>query len=422
MNTGQRIVDFADPTFNPFRTIDEQQGFGEVDDPYPQLHAMHRKSAVLEGDTRRAFGMQPFPFWADYPSWMVFSHDAVSRVFNDGATYSNALWQAFYDDSFGASINGMDAPEHLRYRRLFQKAFMPQAVTRWGRETVSGVVHRLIDEFVERGHADLVSEFTALYPFQVVYDQLQLPPDDRTVFQKLAVGMTCLGIDHAHALEASQKLGDYFNFLLQTRRVALNDSSTGGADDMITMLATAEVDGERLPDLIAISFLRQLMAAAGDTTYRSTGSLLAGLLTHPDQLEAVRRDRSLVPQAIEEGLRWEPPITFGSRMTTREVVLGGVAIPKGAKIDVVQGTANRDPALYDNPDEFDIFRKPGRHVTFATGPHVCIGQHLARLELAQALNALLDRLPNLRLDPDKPAPRVLGLSSRSPATLYVVFD
>ena len=422
MTTAQRIMDFDDPTFDPFATIDRMQGFAEVDDPYPQFHILHRKGTVLKGDMRREFGLEPFPFYADYPSWMVFGYETVARVFGDAGAFSNAIKQHFYDDSFGASIDGMDPPEHSRYRRLFQKAFLPQTVARWGEELVPRVVGSLIDAFADRGHAELVSEFTALYPFQVVFGQLHLPVEDRAVFHKLAVGLTCMGIDHPHALEASRKLGDYFAGLLQERRAALESGALSAGDDLISLLAVAEVDGERLPEEIAVSFLRQLMAAAGDTTYRNTGSLLAGLLTHPEQLEAVRRDRALIPQAIEEALRWEAPITFETRLAVQDVVLDEIAIPTGSMIDVVIGSANRDPARYENSDDFNIWRKVERHMAFAYGAHVCIGQHLARLELMRALNALLDRFPNLRLDPDKPAPRVVGLNSRSPTTIHVRFD
>jgi len=109
-------------------------------------------------------------------------------------------------------------------------------------------------------------------------------------------------------------------------------------------------------------------------------------------------------------------------MSARDVTVDGVAIPAGCMIDVVIGSANRDPARFENPDQFDIWRKPDRHVTFGTGPHVCIGQHLARLEMSRALNALLDRFPKLRLDPEKAAPQMLGLSSRAPAAIHVRFD
>jgi cytochrome P450 len=353
---------------------------------------------------------------------MVFGYEAVSQAFNDGAALSNGLKQLFYDDSFGASINGMDGPDHVRFRRFFQKAFLPQTVARWGKQLVPDVISGLVDSFAGRGRAELISEFTALFPFYVIYGQLRMPDHERPLFQKLAVGLTCAGIDPIHSREANVKMGDYFTLLLQERRSALENSASEVGDDLISMLAISEVDGERLPNEIAVSFLRQLMAAAGDTTYRNAGSLLTGLLTHPEQLDAVRRDRSLIPKAVEEALRWEAPITFEQRLATRDVVVDGVTIPEGSKVDVVIGSANRDPARFPNPDEFDIFRKQERQMAFAYGPHVCIGQHLARLELSNALDTLLDRLPNLRLDPDKPTPRVSGLNSRSPVALHVVFD
>ena len=239
MTTAQRIMDFDDPTFDPFATMDAMQGFAEVDDPYPQFHAMHRRGTVLEGDVRGAFGLSEFPFWANYPSWMVFGYDAVCRVFGDGATFSSTIMKHFTEDAFGVALNAIDAPEHPRYRRFFQKPFMPQTVARWGDELVPRVVGRLIDAFADRGHAELVSEFTALYPFYIIYGQLHMPEEDRAIFHKLTVGMTCIGIDHAHALEASQKMGEYFAGQLQERRSAFESGGPIAEDDMIGMLAVA---------------------------------------------------------------------------------------------------------------------------------------------------------------------------------------
>jgi cytochrome P450 len=420
MNSAIRIADYADADFDPFATFDRAQGFGEVDDPYPLIHSLHQAGAVQAGDFRTQFGLQQFPFWKDYESFMVFGYDAVSTVYGDGDTYSNFIMQRLYLDSFGESINGMDAPEHPRYRRLFQKAFMPTTISKWGAELVPQVVNRIIDQFAGRGHAELVSEFSLQYPFHVIFGQLHLPPAECEIFHRLAVGLMCIGIDYPHAMEASEKMGQYFSVLLEERRKL--PPSDAPDDDMITMLANAEVDGERLPDNITISFLRQLMNAAGDTTFRSTGSLLVGLLNNPDQLDAVRKDRSLIPQAIDEALRWDGPLTQLTRQASKNVVLNGIAIPAGAKIDVVQGSANRDPARFENPDKFDIFRKPQRNMAFAFGPHVCIGQHLAKLELTRALNGLFDRLPNLRLDPNFAPPTVIGLNSRTPAAVHVLFD
>lgn len=415
MSTPLRIRDYDDPHFDPFATFDRAQGMGEVDDPYPTIHRLHAAGRVRPGDLREEFGLAPFGLWADLPSVMIFGHELVERAFGDATLYSSSIMQRLYRDSFGESINGMDAPEHPRYRRLFQKAFMPQNVAKWGGDLVPRVVRRIIDEFAERGSAELVGEFTVRYPFEVVYEQLGLPRDELDVFHRLAVGLMCITVDYPHALDASRKMGVYFRALLEERREQ-------PGDDLISMLATAEVDGERLPDEISISFLRQLMNAAGDTTYRSTGSLLVALLTSPEQLQAVREDRSLVPRAIEEALRWEGPLTVLTRQTNADAVIDGCPVAAGTKVDVVVGSANRDPGRYPQPDRFDILRAQPRHMAFAFGPHVCIGQHLARLEMTRALNALLDTLPNLRPDPAHPPPRVVGFNSRAPQAIHVKFD
>ncbi|MFL6681925.1 MAG: cytochrome P450 [Burkholderiaceae bacterium] len=210
-------------------------------------------------------------------------------------------------------------------------------------------------------------------------------------------------------------MGIYFKALLDERR-------RHPGDDLVSALAQAEVDGEHLPEEILISFLRQLVNAGGDTTYRATSVLLAGLLGNPAQLDAVRQDRSLIPQAIEEALRWDGPVLVATRTPTVDVELGGMMLPAGACLSVATGSANRDPSRFEDPDRFDIFRdRRHRHFAFASGPHVCIGQHLARVEMTRALNALLDRLPDLRLDADLPAPRIHGIMMRVPKHLHVRF-
>jgi cytochrome P450 len=138
-------------------------------------------------------------------------------------------------------------------------------------------------------------------------------------------------------------------------------------------------------------------------------------------LEAIRNDRSLIAQAIEEALRWDGPVVAQSRMPVTDVSLGGVKIPAGSVLDVVAGSANRDERKFPDPDKFDIFRPRTRHFAFASGPHICIGQHLARVEMTRALNAVLDRLPNIRLDPDMPPPQIRGSMMRAPEHLYVRF-
>ena len=164
------------------------------------------------------------------------------------------------------------------------------------------------------------------------------------------------------------------------------------------------------------------MNAAGDTTYRGTSILLTGLLGEPEMLEAVRQDRGLVPAAIEEALRWDGPVAVQLRMAAEDTELGGTPIPGGSLLDVVAGAANRDPVVYPNPDRFDIYRDRKPHFSFSRGPHICVGQHLARVEMTRALNIILDTMPNLRLDPDRPPPQPRGTMMRVPRSIHAIFD
>jgi cytochrome P450 len=190
----------------------------------------------------------------------------------------------------------------------------------------------------------------------------------------------------------------------------------------VGQLIEAEVDGHRLSDDEIYPFLLLILPAGAETTYRSSSNLLFGLLSDPSQLAAVQADRGLVPQAIEEALRWETPALTVVRMATQDVELGGVHIPLGAFVAVSLGAANRDPRRYAEPDAFDIFRAGKQHISFGDGAHRCLGMHLARLEMRVLLNAVLDRLPGLRLDRAVDDVHIHGLIFRSPPNLPVLFD
>jgi len=308
----------------------------------------------------------------------------------------------------------MDPPEHTRYRRILQQAFRPSIVQQWGADIVAPVVEELVGAFRGAGRAELVEQFARPYPFTVIYRMLGLPPDDIDTFYRLTIAQIITYPDMTNALDASAKLGRYFTRMLAARRA---DPGL----DVVSVLATTEADGEPLPDDVAISFLRQLINAGGDTTFRTTTMLLTGLLTRPEQLAAVRDDRSLVGAAIEEALRWDGPVLASSRLATTDTEVDGVPIPAGAFIDLLYGAANHDPAVFPEPETFDIFRPKHRHFGFAFGAHNCLGQQLARLELSRALDAVLDQLPGVRLDPDSPRPHARGAMMRTPKELRVVF-
>lgn len=408
------LRDLDDPDFDPF--IGDELAFGTILDPWPKIAELRERAAVHPHAFRSFFDDTPNLALERFQHFSVFGYDANAELYLQTHDFSNEAHIHALGLAFGRSISTMDPPEHGQYRRIFQKAFLPQIVRTWGDTIVDPVIDELLADIPDGGRADLVQQFTLHYPFRVIYRQLGLPDSDVKTFHKLAITQTAYYYDPAKAVEAGQKLGEYFTPLVLAAR-------HGSGDDLVTLLAQAEVDGEYLPVEIVVSFLRQLINAGGDTTYRGTSALLTGLLSNPDQLAAVSADRDLIPQAIDEALRWEGPVLATKRMAAHDITFHGVDIPEGAIIDLVQGSANRDPARFADPDRFDIFRsRASRALAFGTGPHVCIGQHLARVEMIRALNSVLDRMPGLRLDPDLPAPEIRGHNLRVPQHIHVRYD
>jgi cytochrome P450 len=252
----------------------------------------------------------------------------------------------------------------------------------------------------------------------VIAGVLGLPTEDYRQFQQWALGIITVHRDWERGTRCSQELREYLAAILEERR-------RDPREDLISDLATASFEGEQLDEEEIFSFLRLLLPAGIETTFRSSGNLLYLLLTHPEQLAAVKEDRSLIPQAIEEGLRYEPPLLVTARVTTCDTTLGGVDIPAGTNVTPMLGSANRDPDAFPDAEAFNIFRNPKQHVSFGTGPHMCLGMHLARMETRVALNALFDRLPDLRLDEEVASRRdahIHGMVFRSPTVLPVVWD
>ncbi|MBV9411942.1 MAG: cytochrome P450 [Acidimicrobiia bacterium] len=389
-------------------------------------------SAVLAGDfrnpykdlarCREATPIQVGDFMADVPRdpngpevFTVYSNELVSRVLRDNHNFSSQVYAEMMGPVMGHSILEMDEPEHRLHRALVSQAFRHKALARWEEELVGAVCDELIDRFVDAGRVDLVRAYTFPFPVQVIARILGLPRQDYPKFQRWSIELISVGWDWDRGMAASRNLRDYFKDIVDQRR-------RDPQDDLISDLVCADVDGHQLTDEEMFAFLRLLLPAGGETTYRSSSSLLFCLLSSPDQLDAVRDDRSLLPQAIEEGIRYEPPLLFIARNAVTDVELGGMQIPAGSAIAVCIGAANRDPSNFEDPDRFDIFRDPHQHISFGFGPHMCLGMHLARMESRVALNRLFDRLPNLRLDPEADDPHVHGLMFRSPKSLPVLFD
>ena len=410
-------ADFPDEEYDPFAVFDESTGAGTVRDPYPVFRELRAECPVQTGNVAERFDWDQSvdPMLSDPDrTYTPLSFEAVQAVLKDGETFSSSAYADSMGLVMGHSILEMDEPEHHQYRSLIQQAFTRKAMDHWETDLVGPIVQGLIDEFVDQGEADLVRQLFWPFPVHVIAGMLGLPAEELPAFHRRAVELISIAVDIDRGLVASQWLYDFFAGVIAQRRA-------DPREDLISVLVEAELDGQQLTDEEIIAFLRLLLPAGAETTYRSSSNLMFGLLSNPDQLERLRADRALMPAAIEEGLRWEPPLTGIGRTATRDVVVDGVTIPAGSPISVCLGGANRDPSRWENPDQFDLGRDAKQHLAFAFGPHMCLGMHLARMETVVVINAVLDRLPDVRLDPATEDPHITGLMFRAPRALPVLF-
>jgi cytochrome P450 len=403
-------TDVADETDDPFDAFNKAMGAGVVTDPYPGFVALRAEGPIVRTDLGPGMAGSGLP-----ELFQAVSYDAVQEILRDGERFSSSGYAEVMGAVMGHTILEMDEPEHHAYRSLIQQAFTRKAMQSWEHELVLPIVDELIDGFAEDRQAELVSSLFFPFPVNVIAGLLGLPQRDLPLFHRLTVELISTSIDMDRAIRASVGLAEYLTPFIHERR-------DDPGHDLISVLTGAEHDGQRLSDDEILAFCRLLLPAGAETTYRSSSNLVFGLLTHPDQLDAVRDDRTIVNQAIEEGLRWEPPLLMIMRTATVDTEVCGVAVPAGAAVIINMGSANHDETRWTDPGAFDIHRRQQAHAAFASGVHMCLGMHLARMETRVVLERLLDRLPGLRVDPEAPVPFITGMTFRAPPRLDVVWD
>jgi cytochrome P450 len=401
----------ADPALDAFDPAELRGGLlMQVENVHERLRDARERHRVMLGN----------PFAEDSSGQVgdlgvtVLGYDECQTVLTHPDTFSSSIYDQIMGPVMGRTLLELEGTEHRASRALVSPSFRTVLLERWRSELVEVVVHELIDRFAPRGRAELAREFTFAFPVQVIARIMGLPRDDYLRFQRLSIELLNVVYDWDCGIAASASLKAYFTEVLAERR-------RHPQDDLISTLAESEIDGTRLTDDEIFAFLLLILPAGVETTYRASGNLLVALLTEPALMAALRADRSMLRGAFEEALRWEPPITTVVRRAVRDCELGGVAIPAGTHVSVSVAAANRDPTRYPDADRFHPTRTNIAHLTFGGGPHLCLGMHLARMEAAVAINALLDRLPDLRLDSTVPPPHVVGVAFRSPATLPVEF-
>ncbi|MGW7288166.1 cytochrome P450 [Streptomyces sp. NPDC054847] len=403
MATEQHIPDILSPEF--------------AADPYPAYRAMREYAPLI---------------WHEPTgSYLVSRYEDVERAFKDKEsvfTTENYDWQL--EPVHGKTIVQLSGREHAVRRALVAPAFRGSDLRDRFLPVIESNARELIDIFRHKGEVDLVDSFATRFPVNVIADMLGLDKADHDRFHGWYTsvvayfGNLARDPDIAAAGERTRvEFAEYMIPIIQERRENLGE-------DLLSTLCAAEVDGVRMSDEDIKAFCSLLLAAGGETTDKAIAGMFANLLVHPDQLAAVREDRSLIDRALAETLRFTPPVHMIMRQTAAEVTVSGGTIPAGATVTCLIGAANRDGERYRDPDRFDIFRDDltattafsaaADHLAFALGRHFCVGALLARAEVRAGVGQLLDAMPDLRLA-DGFVPREQGVFTRGPRSLPVRF-
>lgn len=394
-------------------------GGGYEDDPYPRWRELRETAPVHAGTPHELTGyFGPASFQglpeADRPHYTAFTFAACDEAFRNEELFVSSAPDIDIDRSkpgVDTSMLGMNGKEHRRYRGLVQPSFTPAKAKWWIDRWINETVNALVDGLLEgEGRADLNVDFCAAIPMLTITGSFGIPVDD------------ALAIRNSLRQGVAGGVQEFMRIL--TPIVAMRRDKPD--DDLISVLLEAELtdeDGVRhhLSEAEILSFAYLLLAAGSGTTWKQMGITLAALLNRPEVLEAVRADRSLLRPAIEESVRWCPTDPAFARFVAADTEYYGVPMPRGAVLHLNLGAANRDPSRWDDPDTYDVRRPLRPSLAFGNGPHVCIGMHVARAEMLVGIGALLDRLPNLRLDPDQPPPRYIGFYERGATEIPVLF-
>ncbi|GGT26043.1 cytochrome P450 [Streptomyces kurssanovii] len=403
MATAQHIPDILSPEF--------------AADPYPAYRSMREHAPLI--------------WHRPTESYLVSRYEDVERAFKDKEsvfTTENYDWQL--EPVHGKTIVQLGGREHAVRRALVAPAFRGSDLRDKFQPVIESNARELIDAFRHKGEVDLVDSFATRFPVNVIADMLGLDKADHDRFHGWYTAVVAyfgnLARDPAVAAAGERtrvEFAEYMIPIIQERRENLGE-------DLLSTLCAVEVDGVRMSDEDIKAFCSLLLAAGGETTDKAIAGMFANLLVHPDQLAAVREDRSLIDRALAETLRFTPPVHMIMRQTAAEVTLSGGTVPAGATVTCLIGAANRDGERYRDPDRFDIFRDDltattafsaaADHLAFALGRHFCVGALLARAEVRTGVGQLLDAMPDLRLA-DGFVPREQGVFTRGPRSLPVRF-
>jgi cytochrome P450 len=331
--------------------------------------------------------------------YVVSRYEDVSSVLRDPELFSSMAMGgprrpegSENVDPTNGSLIGLDPPEHGRHRAIVNRGFTPRRIAEL-EPRIRKLADELLGSFEGRGQCDLVAEFANPLPVAVIAELLGLDPARRNDFKRWSTALI-IGSTRGGGPPRGQLFREFRGYMSKV----VEERRREPGDDLISLLVHAEEEDGVLDTGQVVGFASLLLAAGSETTTNLIGNALLALHENPDQAEALRSEPGLIPQLLEEALRFDPPVQLLMRLATRETRLAGVSIPEGAMVVPLLASANRDPGRFEEPDRFDVRRDTQGHLSFGLGNHFCLGASLARLEARIALETLFERLPDWRID------------------------
>lgn len=400
-----------------------------IEDPHAVFAEKRATAPVMEGDILFELGLPSLSgHGGERRVFSIFGYEDVSSALRDHETFSSAIWLETFEPLAGRVVLGLDGEEHRFWRGVMLPVFTRKAVANWDETVVRPTIRNAVEEFRASGETDLV-RLALHFPVQVTYRIIGLAEDEafyerfKTLGMLILLGLTVdtdmerMMQRYGRAMEAAKELYDIVLPVVARRRA---EGATG--DDLISHLVNAEFEGKKLDDDEITGFIRALLVAATENTTRQFLIAITLLLQRPELLDRVRRDRSLLMNAVVEAERFDAAFGMVPRVTTRDIELGGTAIPAGSAVLLMLGSANRDETVFADADTFDLDRGNSKVLTFGLGRHVCPGMNIAIAQMVAGLDAILDLLPDLRWDPDAAPLRIRGANVRGPATVPVIWN
>jgi cytochrome P450 len=361
---------------------------------------------------------EPVCFVESVGLWLVTRWDDVQRVDKSPDVYTGETEPSTLRRTFGANLLASEGDYHSRIRGIIYPWFRVGAIGDYPDNVITPIANELVDAFADRGTCDLVSEFAEPLSARVLKRALGLGFVEEDTLRRWFVELAT-GAANFEGDPEKQAIADAASAEVNETLAPVVERLEREPDDtLLSSMVHTEVEGERLTREEIQSNLKVMIVGGLQATTDLIALSMWAILSHPEQLEEVRADAKLVDRAIEEAARWHSPVGTSTRQTTRDTELGGVKLEKGALVAAVLASANHDERNWSDPERYDVHRREGSHLAFATGPHLCIGARLARYETRTAWRVLLDRLPGLRLDPERPI-EISGWEFRSPHHLHV---